>query len=210
MRKVLSFFIFCGLMFSCSTKHKESLSNISHENLKYFTDFKIKDTLCLELGDIEENWDSVINACLETVDKKILFLDGSGGVAEDYPNNISIIKTNKGKTLFVEDTLNTVIYSASPVRDDFDEYRYFNIFCHDFKKINYGGNISSQIIDKPSENEVIRIINLKKRFFEKFFPTKKEIEYVFFEKKQDTLLLYDYLFECPPEFDDFSFLELWK
>lgn len=210
MQKLLFLFISCGLILSCSNNHKKTIKNISDENLKYFTDFKIIDSLCLELGNIEENWNSVIDACLETLDKRILFLDSSGGVFEDYPNNTCIVKTNSGKTFFVEDALNTVIYSTEPVHDDFDEYRYFDIFCHDFEKINYGGDVSSQIVDKPSEKEVLRIIEVKRRVLRNLLPPKKEIEYVFFVKKKENILLYDYLFECPSKFDAFPFLELWK
>lgn len=206
MKKLFHFLVFCLFFCSCSNSKKTNLNVHVNEKLNNFKDFEIIDYLELELGDINGDWETVIASCFNTLDKKILFIDDVYLVTENQ-DYTEVINTEGGKNIFVNDSLNTVIYSRKPV---YDEEQYFEIYCHDFNKINYGGEIRSTVLSKPTNNEIIRIVNIQKKVWNILIPEKKEIEYIYFEKKDSNVILYHYLFKCPPIFDDFSFLELWE
>lgn len=212
MRKCCFLLILSLLFLSCSCGHKVVLDNVSKEKFKQFQDFKLIDGFKLDLGNIEEDWNVVIDECLKTLDKEVLLIN-EGYTSEVKPDYSEIITTDSGKSIFIKDSLHTVIYSMSPETvdvDGFDKFRYFDIFCKDFKKIDYKGDINGQVILKQTNNEVIRIIDVKRSFFGRIFSNMEEIEFVFFEKKQKNLVLYNYLFECPVNIDKNHLLKSWN
>jgi hypothetical protein len=192
----------CLVFFGCSNDKASRLDYTLNSRLGYFEGFNVLDSLDVELKDCEENWNSVIESYMGMMDKKVLFI-GERCSLEFLTENSANIKTVSGKVIYIDDLCNTVIYSSKPIYDEFDRYRYFEVICRDFKKIDYKGRITFQMLKNLSDHEVVRVIDIKKKF-----SVKNAVEYVFFEKKQDSVFLHDYLFECPKNFDADRFMKL--
>ena len=182
-------------LFVCLNDSKDESIYVDFDKKNIFKDLILIDKVSINLGNIDENWTSVINAVFHAKNQKLILTDTGYRV---YKIGKITSRVYDDERVTIDKRSKTITYHGATNLEDKEDLYYvcFDILPPYLKMKNVSGHTDFTTTRTPSDSKIVKVMDK-----ENWYGLKRQMDYVFYKRINDDVWFYYYVFKCPLDVD---------